>query len=504
MALTKLTSVDKSVAKKLLSELPIQVSTVAEMETKSYEVGQVVETVGYYAEGDSGAARYLVKAAQTFDGYGDHELANGNIAVLQDNRATTSASFGDTGTGSASDVLALQASVASTTRQRDARSDTSIATNLGQFADSTMADYTWPLDTTIDYQGATGEEASLINYISVPYQVLPVITDPWLANQIYTIGQKRVNGSQAYKVIVSGTSAASGGPTGTGASIVDGTVTWKSINNGLFSGVPVNERRIHAPYHPGLVLDQKSPASYGGVNQDAHNFMDEFEAAGGDNTGEYKSIIWSQDGGAEWQLVGDSITDTLSLHKLNAGQLWRMFFNSANGDTQIQHHDSLGIGDSKPVDIAGGMRVFTDTSLDSTVRGDNTARFTRPELSLRYRDNLGGDNEHKMSLAGTNGYQWLFDAAGTSGLNGQAESVIRWNAYKSDGAQTGLSLSGFYKTLEPTTTNVTGLGRTGREFKNLHVKEGVTVNAQVGASGTFTTVDSKTVTVVGGIITSIV
>ena len=504
MALTKLTSVDKSVAKKLLSELPIQVSTVAEMETKSYEVGQVVETVGYYAEGDAGAARYLVKAAQAFDGYGDHELANNNIAVLQDNRATTSASFGDTGTGSASDVLALQASVASTTRQRDARSDTSIATNLGQFADSTMADYTWPLDTTIDYQGATGEEASLINYISVPYQVLPVITDPWLANQIYTIGQKRVNGSQAYKVIVSGTSAASGGPTGTGASIVDGTVTWKSINNGLFSGVPVNERRIHAPYHPGLVLDQKSPASYGGVNQDAHNFMDEFEAAGGDNTGEYKSIIWSQDGGAEWQLVGDSITDTLSLHKLNAGQLWRMFFNSANGDTQIQHHDSLGIGDSKPVDIAGGMRVFTDTSLDSTVRGDNTARFTRPELSLRYRDNLGGDNEHKMSLAGTNGYQWLFDAAGTSGLNGQAESAIRWNAYKSDGAQTGLSLSGFYKTLEPTTTNVTGLGRTGREFKNLHVKEGVTVNAQVGASGTFTTVDSKTVTVVGGIITSIV
>ena len=83
MALTKLTSVDKSVAKKLLSELPIQVSTVAEMKTKSYEVGQVVETVGYYAEGDAGAARYLVKAAQAVDGYADHTLANGTVAVLQ-------------------------------------------------------------------------------------------------------------------------------------------------------------------------------------------------------------------------------------------------------------------------------------------------------------------------------------------------------------------------------------------------------------------------------------
>ena len=94
MALTKLTSVDKSVAKKLLSELPIQVSTVAEMKTKSYEVGQVVETVGYYAEGDSGAAKYLVKAAQAFDGYGDHELANGNIAVLQSNRHLKLSQYG--------------------------------------------------------------------------------------------------------------------------------------------------------------------------------------------------------------------------------------------------------------------------------------------------------------------------------------------------------------------------------------------------------------------------
>ena len=107
MALTKLTSVDKSVAKKLLSGLAIQVSTVAEMKTKSYEVGQVVETVGYYAESNAGAARYLVKAAQAFDGYGDHELVNGNIAVLQVGNAVNISSLGVL-SGVPSDGLAIK------------------------------------------------------------------------------------------------------------------------------------------------------------------------------------------------------------------------------------------------------------------------------------------------------------------------------------------------------------------------------------------------------------
>jgi len=111
LALTKLTSVDKSVAKKLLSELPIQVSTVAEMKTKSYEVGQVVETVGYYAEGDNGAAKYLVKAAQAFDGYGDHELANGTVAVLQVDADIDSAKFGVIYGGSTDQTAALESAI---------------------------------------------------------------------------------------------------------------------------------------------------------------------------------------------------------------------------------------------------------------------------------------------------------------------------------------------------------------------------------------------------------
>jgi uncharacterized phage protein gp47/JayE len=51
----------------------------------------------------------------------------------------------------------------------------------------------------------------------------------------YTVGQRRSNDtpSKVYEVTIAGTSAAAGGPTGTGQAIVDGTVTWKYVGLGL-------------------------------------------------------------------------------------------------------------------------------------------------------------------------------------------------------------------------------------------------------------------------------
>lgn len=49
----------------------------------------------------------------------------------------------------------------------------------------------------------------------------------WAASTAYTLGQYRLNGANVYVVLTAGTSAASGGPTGTATSgITDGTVTW--------------------------------------------------------------------------------------------------------------------------------------------------------------------------------------------------------------------------------------------------------------------------------------
>jgi len=57
--------------------------TVAAMKLESLAAGVLVETKGYYAAGDGGQARYLIKTAQAVDGYGSHTLANGNVAILQ-------------------------------------------------------------------------------------------------------------------------------------------------------------------------------------------------------------------------------------------------------------------------------------------------------------------------------------------------------------------------------------------------------------------------------------
>lgn len=54
----------------------------------------------------------------------------------------------------------------------------------------------------------------------------------WTASKAYTIGQGVTNGGNVYQCIGAGTSASSGGPTGTGTSITDGTVTWQYLSAG--------------------------------------------------------------------------------------------------------------------------------------------------------------------------------------------------------------------------------------------------------------------------------
>jgi hypothetical protein len=54
----------------------------------------------------------------------------------------------------------------------------------------------------------------------------------WAASTAYsTVGYIVANGSNAYQVTAGGTSASSGGPTGTSGSITDGTVTWKYLGS---------------------------------------------------------------------------------------------------------------------------------------------------------------------------------------------------------------------------------------------------------------------------------
>lgn len=70
--------------------------------------------------------------------------------------------------------------------------------------------------------------------------------DAWVASTAYTVGDRATNADNVYEVITSGTSAGSGGPTGTGTNITDGTVHWKWIVAGSVDPVAVT---FHSTEH---------------------------------------------------------------------------------------------------------------------------------------------------------------------------------------------------------------------------------------------------------------
>jgi len=49
---------------------------------------------------------------------------------------------------------------------------------------------------------------------------------PWVASKAVVVGEYRTNGGNLYRCTTAGTTASSGGPSGTGGSISDGTAVW--------------------------------------------------------------------------------------------------------------------------------------------------------------------------------------------------------------------------------------------------------------------------------------
>lgn len=81
---------------------------------------------------------------------------------------------------------------------------------------------------------------------------------PWTASTLILVGDKRQNGVNIYYATAQGTTASSGGPTGTGTGIVDGGVTWnfsfvalQSVSNSGTAGSQLA--------HTGIVYSGSSP-----------------------------------------------------------------------------------------------------------------------------------------------------------------------------------------------------------------------------------------------------
>ena len=66
-----------------------------------------------------------------------------------------------------------------------------------------------------------------------------IVSPLWSGNTAFTVGDRVSNNNVGYQCVTEGTSAASGGPTGTGNSITDGTVVWKYVDNVAVDGQTV-------------------------------------------------------------------------------------------------------------------------------------------------------------------------------------------------------------------------------------------------------------------------
>lgn len=86
------------------------------------------------------------------------------------------------------------------------------------------------IGSPIRFLGTNGgfnvEDSIVFNCTMNCYRTKITATTAWAISTAYTVGNYRTNSGNVYKCVVAGTSAASGGPSGTGVGITDGTCTW--------------------------------------------------------------------------------------------------------------------------------------------------------------------------------------------------------------------------------------------------------------------------------------
>lgn len=82
----------------------------------------------------------------------------------------------------------------------------------------------------------------------------------WIASNAFAVGQYCTNGGNTYVCVTAGTSASSGGPTGTGSGIVDGTVHWNYVGAGQLFDVLMGNCNVQVGVSVTATQTLKMPA----------------------------------------------------------------------------------------------------------------------------------------------------------------------------------------------------------------------------------------------------
>jgi hypothetical protein len=108
-------------------------------------------------------------------------------------------------------------------------------------------------DKSGTWQDASADASGLARYYRIyanggtPCHYQGLVSQAWQASTAYILNQHINNGGNVYRCATAGTSAGSGGPTGTGTGITDGTCTWDYVgvaelvldNTNIATGQPV-------------------------------------------------------------------------------------------------------------------------------------------------------------------------------------------------------------------------------------------------------------------------
>lgn len=122
----------------------------------------------------------------------------------------------------------------------------------------------------------------------------------WMSSTTYVSEQTVTNGGNAYRCVAGGISAASGGPTGTGSAIVDGSVTWMFVDPASALVPAVIEGLAGANSHTPIGGFADLRSAYGAAN--TNTAFDEFahtadlrrgvQSAGWYNISHLGVVIW--------------------------------------------------------------------------------------------------------------------------------------------------------------------------------------------------------------------